>query len=195
MLFRSLYSDPVHRDRQFLPSLSGDGQTLIVAVGEGEVGDKGLEDVLLMEVRSRTWAPMSTGFKAAFVYAGSDRGELYFVTTDHAPNGRVIAVDPAHPEEKHWRQVVAESSATLTVSEPVVSVVGHRLFVRTIIDAHSAVTVYGLDGALLHTIRLPGQGTVRGFAGHAEDSQTHYGYTDPLTPFTVYRYEIGRAHV
>ena len=181
-----------HPDQQFQPFLSDDGRYLIIAIGEGEVGDKGLEDIMVLDGATGVAAPMAQGFAAAFVYAGSDGGRLYFVTTDHAPNGRVIAVDPAQPSRSSWRDVIAEGADTITVSEPAVSVIGHHLLVQRLHDAHSAVALYDLDGHLQHTIHLPGSGSAHGFSGRATDTTTHYSYTDPLTPSTVYRYDVSK---
>jgi prolyl oligopeptidase len=187
-----LWSDESHPDRQALPSLSDDGRYLIIAVGEGEVGDKGLEDILIRDNDTGVTSSMAEGFGAAFVYAGSDAGRLYFVTTDRAPNGRVIAVDPTHPSASSWNEVIPESTDTVTVSEPSVQLVGHRLLVQRIHDAHSTVAVYDLTGRLLQTVALPGAGSVHGFGGRSSDNETYYSYTDALTPSTVYRYDIGR---
>lgn len=187
---RRLWSDPEHPDRQFQPALSDDGRYLVIASGEGEVGDKGLEDIHIFDTVSGTALAMTTGFSAAFVYAGSDAGLLYFVTTDHAPNGRVIAVDPTQPQRDHWHDVIPESTDTLLVSEPVVSVISHRLLVQRLHDAHSTVAVYDLTGQCLHSIALPGAGSVHGFGGRSTDSATYFSYTDALTPSTVYRYDV-----
>jgi prolyl oligopeptidase len=185
-----LYADPTHRDRQFEPALSDDGSTLVIAIGEGEVGDKGLEDIVLADPTTGAARPMVSGFGAAFVYAGADRGELFFVTTDQAPNGRIIAVNPSAPDRAHWRQVVPETRETITVSERAVSIVGHHLLVQRLADAHSAVSVYDLDGHPVNDVRLPGLGSVHGFAGRPAATETYYGYTDALTPLTVYRYDV-----
>jgi prolyl oligopeptidase len=185
-----LYGDDAHPDRQFLPSLSDDGRWLVIASGEGEVGDKGLEDIVLIDTTTQVPAPMTTRFTAAFVYAGSTDSRLYFVTTDGAPNGRVIAVDPTNPARANWKEIIAEGTETITVSEPAVSVVGNRILVQKLHDAHSAVSVHDLDGHLLHTLKLPGAGSVQGFSGRAKDPTTYYSYADALTPRTVYRYDV-----
>jgi prolyl oligopeptidase len=188
----TVLEDRSHPDRQFQPFLSDDGRHLIVSIGEGEVGDKGLEDIVILDLITGVASPMTQEFVAAFVYAGSDNGRLYFVTTDHAPNGRVIAVDPAQPSRSSWHEVVPEGPDTITVSEPAASVVGHHLLVQRLHDAHSAVSLYTLDGQRQHDIQLPGAGSVHGFSGRATDTGTYYSYTDPLTPSTVYRYDLSK---
>ncbi len=191
-----LFGDRDHPDRQYQLALSEDGKYLILSIGEGEVGDKGLEDILLLDTSTYAATPIATGFGAAYVYAGSDEGLLYFVTTDQAPNGRVIAVNPNQPERTNWREIVPESAReAITVSEPAVSVIGHQLIVQRLHDAHSAVAIYDLAGHLRQTIKLPGAGSVSGLIGRATDASAYFGYTDPLTPLTVYRYDVAHNQV
>jgi prolyl oligopeptidase len=95
----------VHPDWQFEPHLSTDGRWLIVRAGEGQVGDKGRENLYLMDLAAR--APTATlvaqGFEAGYVYVGADAGWLYFLTSLEAPNGRVLAIDPQNPARANWK--------------------------------------------------------------------------------------------
>ena len=192
-----VYERRDHADWQYAPSLSDDGRWLVVAIGEGEVGDKGVEDVVLIETATGRTTPLVSGFGAAFVYGGSDHDLLYFVTTDGAPNGRVIGVDPRAPERARWREIVPAGADALPVSERAVAVVGHRLLVKSLHDAHARVTVYDLEGRREREIGLPGFGDVDGLNGRAADGSAYFGYVDALTPHTVYRYDVdaGRATV
>jgi hypothetical protein len=88
------------------------------ASGEGEVGDKGVENLYVIDLTSaaKTPTPVSEGFRAAFIYVGADAGRLYFLTTLEAPNGKVIAVDPARGCAGRWRcRVRAPSPASPAV--------------------------------------------------------------------------------
>ena len=60
----------------------------------------------------------------------------------------MLAVDPQHPERRNWREVIpqGEDAIDLSVAGRSVTLVGHRLIVRTLHDAHSRVHIYGLDG-------------------------------------------------
>jgi prolyl oligopeptidase len=190
---RRIYADPAHPQRQFEPFLSGDGRWLVLVAGEGEVGDKGLEDVSLIDLKSPApvAVPVAQGFRAAFEYAGADAGRLYFLTSLDAPNGRVIAVDPTHPAPANWTAVVPEGADAIELASGSVSVVAHQLIVQTLHDAHSRILLYGLNGAARGEIALPGFGTALGFAGHAADGETFYSFSDLISPSTVYRYDFG----
>lgn len=188
-----------HPDWQYEPHVTQDGHWLVTLAGEGEVGDKGLENVYLTNLHSasRSVATVVDGFGAAYLYIGSDAGRLYFLTTLGAPNGKVIAINPAKPDIKSAPTIVAEGKDAIDLSETSVTLVDHQLIVRTIHDAHSRVTTYGLDGTLHRDIELPGTGTAGGFLGLSTDRETFYSFTDLITPGTVYRYDLetGQSHV
>jgi prolyl oligopeptidase len=190
---REFLRDAAHPDRQFQPYLTRDGRWLVVLAGEGEVGDKGRENVYLLDLRAgaTTAIELATGFEAGYRYIGADSSSLYFLTSRGAPNGRVVALDLKNPDRTGWRPVIAEGADAIDFGGPGgVTLVGDRLIVRTLHDAHSRVAVYKLDGALEREVTLPGAGTVAGFEGHPEDGETFYSFTDLVTPATVYRYEI-----
>ena len=188
---RVLY-DAAHPDWQYEPHLSDDGRWLTVTSGEGEVGDKGLENVYLLDLDATAPSPAAVvqGFEAAFNYVGSDAGRLYFLTTLDAPNGRVISIDPAAPQRANWRTTLAEGADAIDLTTPSVTLVDHQLIVRSIHDAHSRVARYGLDGSARGEIVLPGPGTAAGFGGRSGDRETFYSFRDLITPPTVYRYDL-----
>ena len=189
---RVVLTDPAHPDWQYRPHLTPDGRWLVVLAGEGEVGDKGRENVYLFDLASGDAAPvpLALGFEAAYLYVGADDSRLYFLTSLNAPNGRVLAIDPSHPLPGNWQEVIAQGPDAIDIGGKGVTLVGHRLIVRTLHDAHSRVSIYGLGGAPEREVTLPGSGSVAGFAGHPEDRETFYSYTDLITPPTVYRYDL-----
>ncbi|MBV8910199.1 MAG: prolyl oligopeptidase family serine peptidase, partial [Gammaproteobacteria bacterium] len=190
---RELLRDRAHPDWQFEPHLTRDGRWLVVLAGEGQVGDKGRENVYLMDLAAGAGAAigLATGFAAGYRYVGADDGSLYFLTTHGAANGRVVALDLKDPARLPWRQVIGEGSDAIDLGgQGGVTLVGHRLIVRTLHDAYSHVATYALDGAQEREVRLPGMGTVVGFEGNPEDRETFYSFTDLVTPPTVYRYDL-----
>ena len=157
---RLIFSVPAHPDWQYEPHLSTDGRWLVIAAGEGEVGDKGLENIYFVDLSAQPLKalPVTSGFEAAYIYVGADAGKLYFLTTLDAPNGRIIGIDPLQPEPAHWQNVIANSADAIDLTQTSVTLVDHQLIVRTLHDARSRVLVYGLDGALHREVKLPGPG-------------------------------------
>jgi prolyl oligopeptidase len=191
---RRLLGDEAHPDWQYQPFLTPDGRWLVVLAAEGEVGDKARENVYLFDLATPAAAPiaLTVGFEAAFVYVGADAGRLFFLSSLDAPQGRVLAVDPLHPERSNWREVIApgEDAIDLSVAARSVTLVGHRLIVRTLHDAHSRVHLYTLEGTPQGEVQFPGAGAVAGFDGYPQDHETFYSYSSLVTPPTIYRYDL-----
>jgi prolyl oligopeptidase len=196
---RKVFEVSAHPSWQFEPHLSNDGRWLVIVAGDGEVGDTGRENIYLLDLASSnaTVKPVAVGFDAAYIYVGADAGSVFVLTTLDAARGRVIALDPARPERKNWKTVIAEGSDAIDLTETSVTLVDHQLIVRSVHDAHSQVRTYGLDGSLHREITLPGPGTARGFGGRPEERETFFSFSDFITAPTVYRYDLesGRGSV
>jgi prolyl oligopeptidase len=132
-------------------------------------------------------------FEADFSFIDNDGPVFWFRTDLDAPRGRVIAVDVRRPERAHWREIIPPSEATLQEA----NVVGGRLIARYLRDARSEVKVFGLDGAFVRDVELPGLGSADGFGGKRTDTETFYSCTGYTTPATIYRYDVatGRSTV
>jgi prolyl oligopeptidase len=196
---KRLMGDAAHPDWQYEPFLSEDGRWLVVLAGEGEVGDKGVEDLYVIDLKASApvAVPVAQGFAAAYRYAGSDKGLLYFLTSLAAPNGRVLAIDPTRPQRANWHAVIAQGSDAIDFTSQSVTLVDHQLIVRSLHDARSRVRTYSLDGTPRREVRLPGLGSAAGFGGYASDRDTFYSFANLVTPSTVYRYDLasGTSHV
>ena len=109
------------------------------------------------------------------------------VETNHsAPNGRVVLVDPKHPDEASWKTILPERPEPLES----VSTAGGKLFATYLKDVTTRAYVYSLDGTLENEIELPGLGSAAGFAGNRDDTFVFYTFNSLNVPPTIYRYEI-----
>ncbi len=121
-------------------------------------------------------------------FLGVMDGRLYFRTTQGAPLGRVIAVDP---ESRAVAEIVPESKQTLYQA----SLAGGRVIASYLEDARTRVVLYGKDGGRQKDLSLPGQGTAIGFPDAPAEDETFFAYTDYLTPLALYRYDIAKDQV
>jgi prolyl oligopeptidase len=121
-------------------------------------------------------------------FLGAMDGKLYFRTTQGAPRGRVIAIDPAVPQPA---VVVPEAKQTLYQA----SLVGGHVIASYLEDARTHVVVYGKDGKRQHDLKLPGLGTAIGFPDTPSNPETFFAYTDYLTPLALYRYDAAKDEV
>ena len=120
---------------------------------------------------------------ARYEFLGADGDTFYFLTTNAAPRGRIVAVDLAAPAPGNWREVVAEGTEVIASA----ALIGGRIVVQSIRDVQTRVRVVALDGAPLAEVELPGQGSVASLAGVPGNPEAFFTYTDFTMPRRVYR--------
>ncbi|HET7618505.1 MAG TPA: prolyl oligopeptidase family serine peptidase [Vicinamibacterales bacterium] len=115
-----------------------------------------------------------------------NHGSTVFVRSDlNAPNRKVLAIDLANPAESAWKTIVAEGKQALES----VALIGGRIVGEYLVDVQSRLSLFGLDGAPQGTIDLPMAGTVAGISGREDTPEIFYGFTSPLYPTTIFRYD------
>ncbi len=129
--------------------------------------------------------PIVTGFENEQDVVFSEKGKLYIVTNQDAPNRRLVVTDAAKPGKANWKNIIPESEFPLTVTT-----CGHKFFAQYLKDAVSQVFQYSMDGKKESTIQLPGLGTAGGFSGKMSETETYYTYTSYVYPSTIFRYDL-----
>ena len=181
-----VYSTPENPRHNPYATVSEDGRWLVFGIFYGF--DK---NAIHLRDLSKPDAPvvrLLDKWDGFYEFLGALDGRLYFKTTQGAPRGRVIAIDPASPVP---REIVPEGQSRLYQA----SLVGGRVIANYLDDARSRLVVYGIDGRRLRDVRLPGNGTVIGFPDAATESETFFAYTDFLAPLALYRYDVARDEV
>lgn len=94
------------------------------------------------------------------LFLGAAHGELYFHTCRDAPMGRIVAVDPEHPQPAAWRTVVPQGEFALARPERFpgpqrIAVCDRGLLLTYVKHARHVLCEYGLDGKRRRTIPLP----------------------------------------
>jgi prolyl oligopeptidase len=132
--------------------------------------------------------PLFTGFEASRTMVGSRGATAYVRTNDGAPFGRIIAVDLDRPAPQHWQTIVPEGSSAIIDA----TLIGDRLVVEYLENAHSAVRFFALAGEPAGQLPLPGLGTTRcgpvSFARGRDADELLYLFCSFLQPTSVYRY-------
>ncbi len=180
---RFVYAVTNDTNRNPYATVSDDGHQLVIHVSDSYVQS----GVLLMDLDDpdADATPLLNDYDARYDYLGNDGDWYYFLTTQAAANGRIIAVDRRHPQKSSWRTVVPEQSEAIDG----VQYAAQHFVIRYLKDAHSVVRVADLDGHL-ESLPLPGLGEVVGFDGDRHAAHLYYAYTDYLTPQSIYRLDL-----
>jgi prolyl oligopeptidase len=182
------YERKDHKDWGFSAGVTDDGEYLVISVWQGtrrenQVFYQALDGKTPGEC---TTVELLTGFDADYNFVGNDGSKFYFLTDKDAPRRRLIAIDIERPEPERWQVLVPQTEDILER----VSLVGDQFFAEYLRDASSRVKVFDLSGKHLRDVELPGIGSVSGFGGDRDDTETFYGFTSYTTPTTIYRYDL-----
>ncbi len=183
-----VYERPDQPTWQMEPHLTRDGRHLVLAIGDGQVGDRGVEQIVVVDVSRRPWKPVTLvgAFEAEYVLAGSDGSNLYFKTTQGAPRKKIVSVDVGGPKPGPWKEVVAEGNAAIEDAD----LAGRQLLVTRLVDAHHAVTAYDLHGKAIRDVPLPGLDTAWHFGGAPDAREVFYAFAGFTSPTSVQRYDL-----
>ena len=175
-----VFSTPHEPEWGFEPMVTDDGRLLVVSIWRGtdptnrvwvaDLADDGAAARLrpLIDIDDARYEPI----------AAVD-GTPYLSTDADAPNGRVIAIDLAAPSSR--REVIAEGPDAIEH----VRLVGGRLAVVTLHDAHHRLAIFETDGRHVADVALPGIGTVADLSGRKDDVDLYLTFTTFAAPATV----------
>ncbi len=188
---RVVYERPDHPTWQFRPYLTEDGRHLVIETGDGEVGDRGQEQIVVLDTKTAGARPtvLIEGLDAEYLFVGSEGTTFYFQTNQAAPKKRIVAVDLRSPERARWKDVVPAGPEAIEGA----SLVGRQLLVMVVKDAHTAVAAFDLSGRKLRDVALPGLGQAYGFGGRRASTATYFKYESFTTPGTILRYDLAKG--
>ncbi|MBP0030573.1 prolyl oligopeptidase family serine peptidase [Roseofilum sp. Guam] len=182
---RLIYERPDQKEWGFSPTITEDGKYLLISVWRSTE----LKNLVFYQDLSQDNSPileLISEFEDSYQFIGNQGSIFWFITNWQAPKWRVIAIDINHPEQENWQEIIPESNDVIGE----VSLLNHQFVVQSMQDAHSQVKIYSLEGEYLKTLALPGLGSVNGFNGKPEDTETFYSFTSYTTPTTIYRYDL-----
>jgi prolyl oligopeptidase len=130
--------------------------------------------------------PIVESIDAEFTPIGNYYSRVYLRSDKDAPRRRIIAIDLENPEPDTWRVVVPEQPHAIENA----ALIGGRIVIHSLVDVQSRIQMFGLDGALEGDIPLPGVGAVSDLYGKPELYDVWFTFSSPLSPATVYRYDL-----
>ena len=175
-----------HPTRNPYARVTDDGRYLIIVLFDG-YQTNGIYYKIIQDGKPATeTVRLLDEWDARYDFLGNAGDRLFFQTTRDAPLGRIIAIDLDQTSPDDWQPIVPEAAEAISAA----TITGQTLILQYIVDARAAVKTFDLSGASDGEITLPGKGTVEGFAGHADDVDTFFSYTDFTTPTSIYRYHL-----
>jgi prolyl oligopeptidase len=179
-------------------SLSNDGRWLLVDVSEGWTKTElYLKDVSLKDfpkdLSSKDLSAGQSRFQRIttgkdFLYHGEILdNELYITTNEDAPRFRVFNVACAAPERSNWKEIIPEGDAVI---EGRAAIIAGKLFVHSIKNASSQLSLFNLDGRLEANVAMPALGSIFDRGGNWNSDSGFFGFVSYAVPPTVFEVSL-----
>ncbi len=192
--FHKLGTDPkkdpvVHQKtgdaRDFLGAdISRDGRWLMAYIWHGW----NRADVYYRDLKSKdtAWKPLITGTQ--FTYEVSVwKNNFYILTDEGAPHKHLFKVSAEAPAHKNWKEIVpADKDRVLNSAQ----IIGGKLVLSYLDDAHSAMDIRDLDGTFVRKVKFPTIGSTFGVKGDPDRDEAYYSFSSFTTPREIFKTSI-----
>jgi len=193
-----VYARPDEKEWGFHPTVSDDGQWLILHIWQGtdtrnRLFYRRLADALAGEITAVELIP---DLEAKYHFVGNDGTLFYFQTDWEAPQGRLIGIDINQPEQEAWRSIIPAGEDTLAEVQRVDdSFIG--LYMH---NAHHRLLRFDQTGAQTGEINLPTLGSVflgtpprhhkQGEQNRGRTGEIFYSFSSFAWPTSIFRYDL-----
>jgi prolyl oligopeptidase len=181
-----VFEDKANPQRFHIVSTTEDERFAVMSVSDRGKGKKG-NALFIREAGSAAWKPLIAEVGDDDYSVVDNVGDKFLIETNHgAPNGRVVLIDPANPDEKNWKTILPERAEPLQGA----STAGGKLFASYMKDVTTRAYVFDINGKLQNEIVLPGLGSAGGFGGNNDDKAIFYTFSSFNFPPSIYKYDI-----
>ena len=170
-------------------SISNDGRWLLVDVSEGWTKT----ELYLKDLSSRNPAAPQSRLQRIttggnFLYHGEVLdGQIYITSNEGAPRFRVFKADCAAPQRSNWKELIPESDAVI---EGRAVIIGKKLFVHSIRNASSQLSLFDLDGKPVAEVAMPALGSIFDLGGNWNSDSGFFGFVSYAVPPTVFEVSL-----
>lgn len=181
-----VYHDASKPQRYYDIGVTEDERFMLMHISEG-AASKNAVSVRDLSKAGSSLQPLINDFESENVVIDNMGDQLIVLTNRNAPHKKVVLIDPTNPNEKNWKELIAERKDEVLES---ISYTGGKLLAVYMKDATSRVYVFDAKGKQEAEVQLPALGTVSGFSGHREDKEVYFTFTSFTYPSCVYKYDI-----
>ena len=139
-----------------------------------------------LDKKNAQFVKVVTTFEDDYSVVDELNGNLIVMTNHDAPEYKVVSIPMDNPAPENWKDIIPAAKEVLAG----VSHMGKRLIANYTKDARSLVKIFDESGKFLDNLDNDMIGSIGGFAGEPEETETFYTVTSYITPATIYRYDI-----
>ena len=134
--------------------------------------------------------PLIDDLIGAYSFIDSKDGILWFYTTEGAPNGKIVNLEIKNGSFV-WNDVIQESKNSIRS----VNVINNSFVINYLVDTFSSIKIFDLSGNFVQDLELPKNGTIGGFGGEIDDTETYFSVSNYVTPREIYEINLDSLDV
>ena len=177
-----IYERPDKKEWSYAVGVTDDGRYLVISVWQSTER----KNLVLYKDLTAVNSPiveLISEFEAEYSFIDNDGDLFWFLTDLDAPRKRVIEIDIKTGDR---REIIPQTDNILQGA----NTLNNQFVAFYLKDVSSEVKIFNLDGSTVGDVVLPGIGSVGGFSGKRDETETFYSYTNFTTPPTIYRYDF-----
>ena len=179
------YQNPAYPLRFY--SVSINDEETIMFLYESGAGSGQNVYVRDLRVPNAQFIQMTSNLDMQYNPIGTIGDNIYMLTNDGAPRGRVMVVNIHKPGFKDWKELVPESKHMLDNVE----FADDKMVLTYNQDASTHLYLYTIDGKEITEIKLPTVGRA-GFSSERGQKECFYSFSSFTVPGTIYQYDIAQ---
>ena len=140
-----------------------------------------------LRVPNSQFIQMTSNMDLQYNPIGTVGDNIYLLTNDGAPKGRIMVANIHKPGFKDWKELVGETKNVLENAQ----FAADKLVLSYSKDASTHLYVYSLDGKELNEIKLPTVGRAS-FSGERGQKECFYSFASFTVPGAIYQYDMAQ---
>ncbi len=178
-----VHADPDNPEWGFSPSVSEDGNYLVLTVWKGTDDRYRVIYRDLSKPDSKLVTLIDT-FENEYSFLGNEGSTFYFKSDFGAPKKCILTIDINDPAKRNV--IIAEADEAMESA----SMVGDNIIIQYLKDAKTQVKLFDMSGKFTREVSFPGIGSANGFGGRRDHDETFYSFSSFNRPPSTYRYDL-----
>jgi prolyl oligopeptidase len=181
-----IYRRPDHPDWGFSVAPTEDNKYLVLSISPSTDPQNQVHVRERSAAADAPWTELIGDFENEFSFVGNIGEKFFFLTDLDAPTKRIVSMDITRPGRQHVTEIVPAQKGTLVGA----GILSERIIAQYLVDVMTEVDVFDLAGKPLGKVERPGFGSIDGFGGDQDDTETFFTFTSYNTPARIYRYDV-----
>ena len=131
------------------------------------------------------FTPIIENFKASYTFIDNKNGNLFFLTNDDAPNGKVVRLDFDNLDAG-FEDIVLETELPIRN----VDMINQSLVVHYLDNTFSNIKYFTQEGVENGSLKTISPGSISGLSGKNDDVEVFYSFTNFTQPSQIYKLDL-----